>query len=241
MACASYSDPRLAAVYDLINPPGADDRFYVDLAGMKPRRILDVGSGTGRLACALARLGHQVTGAEPAEGMIGIARKREGCDNVVWINAGAADLALDARFDLIIMTGHVFQVFLEDEEVRAVLKNLHEHLAPGGRLAFETRNALVKEWQTWDDEIYEPIVAANDHVSVRYRVTAVAGPLVTFETHFRFAADDIVIAPHTLRFMEKDELAAFLAGAGFTEITWHGDWDSSPFTPGSPEIIAIAR
>ena len=76
--------------------------------------------------------------------MIGIARKRESCENAIWINSGAAELALEARFDLIIMTGHVFQVFLEDEEVGVVLKNLRARLAPGGRLAFETRNALAQ-------------------------------------------------------------------------------------------------
>jgi hypothetical protein len=65
-------------------------------------------------------------------------------------------------------------------------------------------------------------------------------PLVTYETHFRFAADDIAVAPDTLRFMTRDELAAFLADTGFTDIAWYGDWDRSPVAPTSPEIIVIA-
>ena len=173
--------------------------------------------------------------------MIGIARKREGCDNVVWINSGAVELALDARFDLIIMTGHVFQSVPRGRRSAHGSQEFARASRTRGCLAFETRNALVKGWETWADERYEPVAVGNDTVEVRYRIRSVDGRLVTFETHYRFVKGDTVVAPHTLRFMEKDELATFLAGAGFSEITWHGDWDRSPFTPASPEIIAIAQ
>src|SRR5437868_3076318 len=112
MHCASYERPRLAGVYDALNPPGADTHFYEIFAGAGPIRILDVGSGTGRFACRLASLGHEVTGVEPAPGMMAVARSRGGA-KVTWIEAGAADFETDTRFDLITMTGHVFQVFLE--------------------------------------------------------------------------------------------------------------------------------
>ncbi len=79
-----------------------------------------------------------MTGADPAVAMLDIARSRYGGDKVKWINIGAADLSLETRFDLIIMTGHAFQVFLTDQDVSAMLRVLRGHLAPGGRLASET-------------------------------------------------------------------------------------------------------
>ncbi|WP_119459243.1 class I SAM-dependent methyltransferase [Rhodospirillaceae bacterium SYSU D60014] len=242
MPCASYSDPRLAAVYDPLNPSDDDILFYLDLAGETPKTVLDMGCGTGRLACELAARGHQVTGADPAAAMLDIARSRSGGEKVTWIETKAADLSVDTRFDLIIMTGHVFQVFLDDQDVRAALRTLHQHLAPGGRVAFETRNPAVQEWSGWTpEETHERVeVAGVGTVEVHYDITSVAGPFVTFETHFRFAEDDILVAPTTLRFMNQDELAAFLADAGFTDVTWYGDWDRSAVSPTSPEIIAIA-
>src|SRR5882724_10802916 len=80
MYCAAYTDARLAAVYDALNPPSEDIVFYVELAGDSAKTILDMGCGTGRLACSLARLGHRVTGADPAAGMLGMQarRRREG-------------------------------------------------------------------------------------------------------------------------------------------------------------------
>lgn len=242
MPCASYTDPRLAAVYDTLNPPGDDARFYLALAGETPRTVLDMGCGTGRLARALAAGGHRVTGADPADAMLDIARQREGCDAVRWVRTDAAGLSLETRFDLVILTGHVFQVFLEDAEVRTALRVLSRHLAPGGRLAFETRNPAVREWEEWTPaETHERLEVPDlGTVDVHYDIASVSGGLVTFETHFRFADGAHVVAPSTLRFMDQSALAAFLAEAGFTEVVWYGDWDRSRFRPTSPEIIVIA-
>jgi ubiquinone/menaquinone biosynthesis C-methylase UbiE len=242
MPCPAYTDPRLAACYDSANPPEVHYPYYLALAGDEPKTILDMGCGTGRLAVALAEKGHGVTGADPAAGMMKIARGRPGAERVRWIDSDAAGLALDTHFDLIIMTGHVFQVFLDDADVRATLRTLRRHLAPGGRFAFETRNPLVEEWREWVPSRTREIVQVPGigSVEIHYDIASADGALVTFETHFRFAADDIIVATTTLRFMSGDELAAFLHDAGFTDITWFGDWDRSPISATSPEIIVIA-
>lgn len=242
MPCASYIDPRLTAVYDPLNPTISGLDFFRDLAGDGPKTVLEMGCGTGRLACDLAARGHRVTGADPATAMLDVARHRPGGDKVRWVEADAAGFSDGTRYDLIIMTGHAFQVLLDDQEVRAALRNFRRCLAPGGRLAFETRNPAVREWDTWrPDETREEVeVPGIGRVEVHYDIVSEEGQFVTFETHFRFAADDVVVAPHTLRFMSQGELAAFLAGAGFVQVDWYGDWDRSALTPRSPEIIAVA-
>ena len=241
MPCPAYTDPRLAACYDSANPHDPADDFYIALAGAEPKNILDMGCGTGRLAVALAEHGHRVTGADPSAGMMQVARNRPGGKRVTWVDSESAALALETRFDLIIMTGHVFQVFLEDDDVRATLRNLRRHLAPGGKLAFETRNPLVEEWRDWTPGRETLQVPGIGAVEIHYNVTSTDPTFVTFETHFRFAANDTAIATTTLRFMSRDALAAFLAEAGFTDIAWYGNWDRSPVSATSPEIIVVAR
>jgi len=242
MPCTAYTDPRLAACYDAANPPDAADEFYLALAGDQPKTILDMGCGTGRLAIALAERGHRVTGADPSVGMMKVARNRPGGERVRWVDSDSASLPLDERFDLIIMTGHVFQVFLDDDDVRATLRALRRHLRPGGRLAFETRNPLVEEWRDWIPELTRERVMVDGigAIEIHYDIASADGALVTFETHFRFAPDDIVVAATTLRFVSRDELAAFLAESGFTDLTWFGDWDRSPISATGPEIIVVA-
>ncbi|WP_378947334.1 class I SAM-dependent methyltransferase [Mesorhizobium sp. ANAO-SY3R2] len=242
MADVSYSDPRLAAVYDALNPAGEDTAFYLEMAGHTPRTILDMGCGTGQVAVELARLGHRVTGADPAAAMLAIARDRPGGEAVDWIESDAARLAQEARFDLIFMTGHVFQVFLTDDEISAALRNLRRHLAPEGRLVFETRNPSLRPWQGWTREQTRRHmnIAGVGPVEVHYDVTFADDQLVRYETHFRFGEEDPVVAPSALRFTTQDQLASALAQAGFRDVRWYGNWDRSPVSPTSPEIIVDA-
>ncbi|MDR3537512.1 MAG: hypothetical protein P4L71_13530 [Acetobacteraceae bacterium] len=147
------------------------------------------------------------------------------------------------RFDCVIMTGHVFQVFLDDRDVRAALVTLRAHLVPGGRLAFETRNPARRAWETWIPAETRQWLCVPDlgEVEVYYAIQSAGGEHVAFETHFRFATNDTVTTATTLRFMSRERLAAFLVEAGFGEATWYGNWDRAGWTPCSPEIIVVAR
>ncbi len=238
----AYAHPRLAATYDAINPPERDYDFYVRLAGDKPLTILDMGSGTGRLSLKLAARGHRVTGADPAPGMMLAARAKPDADKVSWVLSDATSLDLRTRFDLIVMTGHVFQVFLSDEEIRAVLGNLRRHLAPGGRIAFETRNPAVREWESWTPELTREQVAVPDigPVAVHYAVTREDARSITFETHFDFGDGDVVVTPTSLRLMDQGTLKRLLKESGLKPLAWFGDWDGGPVETLSPEIIVIA-
>lgn len=53
--------------------------------------ILDVGCGTGALACALGERGYLVTGVDPVAGMIRIARKKAKCQSVNYIIGNVLD------------------------------------------------------------------------------------------------------------------------------------------------------
>jgi SAM-dependent methyltransferase len=112
--------------------------------------VLDLGCGTGMAAVRIAAAGFEVTGADPSLSMLAVARCRQGTERVRWVHAAGQTLDLAQRFALIYMTGHAFQALLTDEDAVAVLRNAGRHLAPGGRLAFDTRNPAVREWLTWN-------------------------------------------------------------------------------------------
>jgi len=242
MPDSAYTDPRIAAIYDILNPAAEDTAFYLRLAGPAPQRVLDMGCGTGHLAVALAGQSHRVVGADPAKAMLDVARRKPNAEQVTWVEADAAGLNLDTRFDLITMTGHVFQIFLSDEAVHEALLNLKRHLAENGRLAFETRNPAYRAWEKWtpDQTTEQALIPEIGPITIYYDVQTVTGKLVTFNTHIHFANEEVVIVPSTLRFMDQTELVKHLQQAGFTQMQWFGNWDSSPLQSDSPEIIVVA-
>lgn len=244
-----YSDTKLTALYDALNPLGADSRFYLDLADQLAQQkhaaidILDLGCGTGLLATEFAATGARVTGIDPAHAMLEIAQRRRGVRNVTWQVGDATTLTLSQRFDLIVMTGHVFQVFLHDEDIRAVFENAFAHLRPGGCLAFETRNPEKRMWTDWTPEKTRRTITIDGMgpVEVYHQLREVHGDLVTFETRHRFIADDTTKTSHsTLRFLPQSDIDDRLRACGFDTVDWYGDWGREPVTKTSGELIAIA-
>ncbi len=144
-----YTDARLVDLYDLWGPFRADTAFYIGLAAeLSASSIVDIGCGTGLLACELARRGHQVTGVDPSPAMLEFARHRPGGDLVRWIEGDATRLD-EAQADLAIMMGHVAQVIADDGKWQMTLAAIHRGLRPAGRVAFESRNPGAREWTTW--------------------------------------------------------------------------------------------
>lgn len=240
--CPAYTEQRLAAVYDVLNPIEASDLYFRGLAGTPPLEILDIGCGTGRLACHFAARGHRVTGVDPASGMLVIARSKPGGGTVTWIEGDATSLPADRKFDLIVMTGNVFQVFLGDAEIRATLAAAQRLLKADGRLVFGTRNPAARDWESWTPHETAVTVSAPavGKVDVHYDVTRVDGRFVSYETHFRFEDGEKVVASSVLRFSDHDEVLSFVREAGLIVRAVHGDWDGSAFSPASPDIIVTA-
>jgi 2-polyprenyl-3-methyl-5-hydroxy-6-metoxy-1,4-benzoquinol methylase len=85
-----YDQTDLVALYDLINSDGPGWDYYLALAARIAgaekalARVLDAGCGTGALAVEMARLGAGVTGLDPAEAMLAVARARAGAALVHW-------------------------------------------------------------------------------------------------------------------------------------------------------------
>jgi ubiquinone/menaquinone biosynthesis C-methylase UbiE len=99
-----------------------------------PRRIVDLGCGTGRLLEGLlSRLTEaELTGVDPAEGMIAVARTRFAGEPRVRLEVATADhLPLaDARVDVVTTTMSFHHWDHQDAALREVVRVL----APGGRL-----------------------------------------------------------------------------------------------------------
>lgn len=237
-----FEEEFLASLYDYFNTWDACDEFYLELAREAGGRVLDLGCGTGMLACRIAEEGLSVTGADPAEGMLRVARSRQGTERVCWIKADGQTLRLPLRFDLIYMTGHAFQALLTDDDAIAVLRTAREHLTGDGRFAFESRNPARRAWLSWTPD-RRKVVTTNDHGRIEEFVDTVVDPqtgVVDIAHHYGFLdTGKSIVGRSRIRFIDQDHLTRLLAAANLIPITWYGDWDRTPLTPASSEFIVV--
>ena len=238
-----YVDPRLVDLYDIENPRGADTDFYVGLAAdLDTRTILDLGCGTGLLTRELAVDGRKVVGVDPSPAMLAYARRQPGADRVRWIEGDASALGTPGA-DLVIMTGNVAQVFLDDAEWAASLRAIQATLRSGGHLAFESRNPGDRAWERWNPEAtYEQFDSPYGRMECWLELVGVGNGRVCFEGHNVFTATgEVVIASSELRFRGLAELTDSLIDAGFTVEQVYGDWERGPLVGTSRVMVFVAR
>lgn len=225
-----FSDQKLADLYDLGNAGSEDRDFYLSLVGETPERILDLGCGTGLLCLAYAARGHDVTGLDPAAAMLNVARRAPGADRVNWIMGQAETFQSDARFDLIIMTGHAFQVLLTDDQVAATMRTMARYLAPGGRAVFESRNPNLDWDAIWVRDYTMPTDQGPVRAVRRMISTERAPDYLAFAWDYHFG-EDVVTSDSTVRFMTHTQIIEAGSKAGLKLSELFGDWDRSPFDP----------
>jgi len=122
---------------------GSDIAFYIAQARVTGGPVLELGSGTGRVAWPLAEAGFDVTGLDMSDAMTQVAEaKRKSKPGPVqsrmkFVKGNMADFSLDETFSLVVIAFRTFQSLLKPEEQRGCLECVHRHLRPGGRLVIQ--------------------------------------------------------------------------------------------------------
>jgi SAM-dependent methyltransferase len=241
MADRLFEEPRLARFYDAFCAGRPDFAFYLPLV-MESEAVLDVGCGTGELLRLAREAGHRgrLCGLDPAAAMLEQARARS---DVEWCLGDVESANWTAAFDLIVMTGHAFQVLVNDEQIRCSLGAVRRALRTGGHFVFDTRNPAVRGWEQWVPENAVEITTSDgERVRMAHEVRTVARDRVTFTVTYscpRWRDDEVSWS--TLRFLDAAALTSFLSETGFAVDSLLGSWNGDPHTPTSEEIIVIAR
>ncbi|MCX4459875.1 class I SAM-dependent methyltransferase [Streptomyces sp. NBC_01340] len=239
MADECFRHPRLAAIYDPLDPDRTDLDAYVRMTEeFKARRVLDIGCGTGVFALLLADRGIEVIGVDSASASIDVARGKPGSERVRWICGDAAALP-SLRVDLATMTANVAQAIVDPQAWKETLRGAYEALRPGGHLVFETRDPARRAWEEWNRETSYGVteIPGVGAVESWVQLTEVSWPLVTFRWTYVFGADgQMLTSDSTLRFRERLEVEAQLVAQGYVV---EGIRDA-PDRPGK-EFVFLAR
>jgi SAM-dependent methyltransferase len=209
------------------------------------RRVLELGSGTGRHGHLLAAMGFDVHGIERSPEMVALAR----AGRRVRLPADASSFTcevgdicsakLDRTFDAVISLFHVISYQTTNQALRAAFRTAADHLAPGGLFLFDVwhgpavlsqgpseRVKEVADERYWVRRTARPELDTNSNtVNVVYHMECEdrqSGQAVRFsEEHlmrYLFPTEvDLLAESCELRRVRTEE---FLTGASPSPSTW---------------------
>lgn len=235
----TYSDADAAALYDVLNPWGPSDDFYLSFVLDAPS-VLDVGCGTGLLLRRARAVGHggRLCGLDPDAAALERARVRT---DIEWVEGKAADMEWNGEFALAVMAGNAFQVFVTDDDLRASLGAIRGALVNGGRFVFGTRNPEARAWEGWNpSNAFDAVDHEGRELRLVHRVESVVDDVVTLtETVARRDGTPLRVDRASLRFLDVETLVGFLGEAGFAIDARYGDWSRGPLTATSENIVVV--
>jgi SAM-dependent methyltransferase len=199
-------------------------KFYGD-----PRRIIELGCGTGRHAEQLARRGYQVHGVDRSPEMVVQAQERAANlpsdlrSKLSFSLGDARDLRTGETYDAVLSLFHVVSYQNSNDDVIAMFSTASEHLrggVDGGVFVFDcwygpavlSDRPQVRTRRMSDDKvdvirIAEPVMHPNHNlVDVNYTVLIKDRAEKTVEE---------IHEKHTMRYFFQPELERMLNQAGF--------------------------
>lgn len=245
---------QLARYYDLALEGFEDDLdLYVQLAERSAGLVLEMGAGTGRVALALAALGHQVIGLEPAGAMLGVAQekcRRNTRGSVNLIRGDMRALPLGRQFGLLICARDTFLHLADTSEQLQALREARRVLAPAGVLVLDLPGpgGDLRDW--------EPGARAPVHAWTREHVGRRVSRHVSFTADLAEQAHDVTdvydevepsgtvrrrIVQYRLRHVFPAELELMLQVCGLRLAGRYGGYDLAPFDDASERMIVFAE
>jgi SAM-dependent methyltransferase len=233
-----------AHLYDLVEEgiPG-DVEFYCQEASRQKGAILELGAGTGRVTKALLTLGRPVVAVDNSREMLTRLKRHLSPEaNLLLVQEDLCTLALEQTFPTILAPFRVLQhLYTVDEQLQA-LTAIKKHLDPGGYFIFDVFNPDISfltslEWR-WQEEVMPESAWQKQGIRIEYRSRCDQVTQILHE-EYRVTHPDgrVEYIPTSMRYFFQSEFEHLLARSGFTVHECFGDFDRSPVTEDSHDLI----
>jgi SAM-dependent methyltransferase len=233
----------------------ADQARFLIEHGSSPARVLEVGSGNGRLLVELARrgalergLGIELSSSRTAFGRRWVAD--EGLGDRVELRQGNvldADLG-EGTWDVAACITGTFAYFdaVDPGSAERLLVALHRALRPGGTLVLELyphpRERRLLEAADGRLNLWRELV---DDDPWRYYLSDLAldGDVLTHRKTFVHRTSGAIDEGRSERLVlyTPDTLAEAVTAAGFTGLELHDGWGPDPYAGGDLLVLSAAR
>jgi SAM-dependent methyltransferase len=249
----------LARLYDVdVLDDQGDLDLYLALAARTGGPILELGSGTGRLAVPLAEAGYEVTAVDLDGAMLDRLRARAqkaGADVADRLSVVVADLVglpvlPGAPFGLAILALNSIMVLDSREKQRAAFETMARHLAPGGLAVVDVWLPAGEDLARYDGRLSleycrldpETGLTVTKMASAQHQAgTGTVALTAIYEESLPGASPKRWIRQDRLRLVDPEELRRIAQSAGFSVEVVAGDYDLEPISAHDERAIVVAR
>jgi ubiquinone/menaquinone biosynthesis C-methylase UbiE len=228
--------PEIADIYDsadgVFDPTvvGATVDVLVDLARGGP--ALEFAAGTGRIALPLAARGLPVAGIELSPHMAEKLQAKPGADSVRLTIGDMTTARVEGTFTLVyLLFNTIMNVTTQDEQV-STFENAARHLERGGLFLVE-----VLPPSTCSSTSPQVFALDENHIGIDTLDDPVGQ--ISSSHHWWTVEGRLVHSVGTFRYVYPSELDLMARIAGLRAKTRWGDWDGSPYTATSTNLIAV--
>jgi len=232
---------HVAPYYDELTAALPDTAQAVDFlaAHAGDGLVLELGVGTGRIACPLSLRGFDVTGLDNSAGMLARLRSRSDGAKVRVVLGSFTEMPVDDKFSLVYAVfNSLFCVVTQDEQLRAI-QLAARHLSPDGTLVVETdlpdlarSDSSGRTLNTGSVERHRVFIEAAMHDRATQRIRT---QTIIVSEH------GIQMFPLMMRYFWPSELDLMAKLAGLRLERRYGNWDKSPYTRDSSRQISVFR
>lgn len=199
--------------------------------GLRERRLLDVGCGTGKSFLPMLERGWEVTACDISPAMLKLARAKAG-DAVQLSVADMRKLPKFGEFDLVWALDDAVNYLLSGEELGEALSGFRTNLAPDGLLMFDLNT--LQSYRTFFAE-EQRVERGGRQLIWRGQGSENTAPGSISEAHFEVktvGAPDVETHVHRQRHFPESEVLALLRSAGLECLGVYGHgFDAVPKQP----------
>ena len=246
---ASFAD-----VYDEWYGTSDDLNAVVDLlTTWKPRRVLELGVGTGRIAIPLAaRLqaddeSATVVGVDESPEMLALLATNDPLGHVRAVLGDMVDDQPHELFDLIFVSYNTLFNVVERDRQRACIAEAAARLSDGGVLIIDACVIDTSGVMTSDINASGNITSGASteqrgpwQVHTATLFDAASGT-VTGSITSRHEDGRVAVRPFTITYSSPEEIDSMCAAAGLTLVSRHGSWQKTAFDDDSARHVSVYR
>jgi ubiquinone/menaquinone biosynthesis C-methylase UbiE len=257
-----------ARAYDLATGQFASDIEYWRgiLTEFKPRRVLELACGTGRITLPIIETGaslhadFNLIGLDFSASFLRRATDKgitAGVgDRVRWVEGDMRTFAFDESFDLIILGFNSLAVLNTIDDHLGLLSSVRRHLAPGGHFAIdiqtpylsllaESRSAIfpiVRRELDWPHPAPGITRFSSFYVTSRYdAATQTEHTTHYWELYHEDGQRETHIKDLTWHHYFPHEVHLLLRQSGLTPIAQYGSYDRAPFDETSAQYLWVMK